>query len=190
LRLLLDAALVVMARNGYADATVADILREANLSTRSFYRHFSSKDELLCALFRREAEVAADRLRAKVEAAGKPRAALEVWIDEILSLGPRARSAQVAVLGSAGAMRAEGYGSEMRRATQLLLEPLRAVLAAGTSDGSFPLADPPADAPLIKAVVWAAAGLDPTRDAPPSRAQAARAVRSFCTRALGVPPPG
>ena len=35
LRLLLDAALVVMERNGYADAAVADILREADLSTRS-----------------------------------------------------------------------------------------------------------------------------------------------------------
>ena len=35
LRILLDAALVVMERNGYADAAVADILREADLSTRS-----------------------------------------------------------------------------------------------------------------------------------------------------------
>ena len=62
LRILLDAAFVVMERNGYADAAVADILREADLSTRSFYRHFESKDQLLCALFRREAEAAAARL--------------------------------------------------------------------------------------------------------------------------------
>jgi AcrR family transcriptional regulator len=41
---------------------VADILNEADLSTRSFYRHFASKDQLLCALFRREAEAAAARL--------------------------------------------------------------------------------------------------------------------------------
>ena len=50
LRILLDAALVVMERNGYVDAAVADIFREADLSTRSFYRHFESKDQLLCAL--------------------------------------------------------------------------------------------------------------------------------------------
>src|ERR1700753_3383937 len=72
LRLLLDAALVVMARNGYTDAAVADILREADLSTRSFYRHFESKDQLLCALFRREADAAADRLEARVDAAASP----------------------------------------------------------------------------------------------------------------------
>ncbi len=39
LRRLFDAALVVMQRNGYADVAVADILAEAGLSTRSFYRH-------------------------------------------------------------------------------------------------------------------------------------------------------
>ena len=72
LRILLDAALVVMERNGYVDAAVADILREADLSTRSFYRHFESKDQLLSALFRREADAAAARLRAKVDAAADP----------------------------------------------------------------------------------------------------------------------
>ena len=92
LRILLDAALVVMERNGYTDAAVADILREADLSTRSFYRHFESKDQLLCALYRREAEAAAARLTAKVEAAVDPRAALDAWIDEIspsATIGPR-----------------------------------------------------------------------------------------------------
>ena len=64
---------VVMERNGYTDAAVADILREADLSTRSFYRHFESKDQLLCALFRREADAAAARLSAKVDGARERR---------------------------------------------------------------------------------------------------------------------
>ncbi len=110
LRRLFDAALVVMERNGYTDAAVADILAEADLSTRSFYRHFESKDQLLCALYRREAERAAERLTARVSAAATPLAALGSWIDEIMSLGfHRRKAARVAVLGSPGAMRAEGY---------------------------------------------------------------------------------
>ncbi|HUZ56880.1 MAG TPA: helix-turn-helix domain-containing protein [Streptosporangiaceae bacterium] len=48
LRLPLDAMLRVMERHSYADAPVADILAEAGLSTRSFYRHFLSKDQLMC----------------------------------------------------------------------------------------------------------------------------------------------
>ena len=187
LRILLDAALAVMERNGYADAAVADILREANLSTRSFYRHFESKDQLLCALFRREAEAAAARLDAKVEAAGHPRAALDAWIDEILSFGHhRVKAARASVLGSPAAMRAEGYADEMRHASRLLLAPLEALLTRGAADGTFPLADPAVDAPLVQSVVWAAAGLTPTRETRVSRAEAARDVRSFCERALGA----
>jgi AcrR family transcriptional regulator len=189
LRRLFDAALVVMERNGYADAAVAvaDILAEAGLSTRSFYRHFESKDQLLCALYRREAERAADRLSARVSAAATPLAALDSWIDEIMSLGfHRRKAARVAVLGSPGAMRAEGYADESRHAAKLLVAPLEELLAAGRRDGTFPLADPPADAPLIQSVTWAAAGLNPVRDVPASRDQAFRAVGSFCRRALGV----
>ena len=164
--------------------------READLSTRSFYRHFESKDQLLCALYRREAEAAVARLQAKVDAAPNPRAALDAWIDEILSFGHhRTKAARVAVLGSPGAMRAEGYAEETRRAAVLLMAPLRTLLADGVSDGTFPLADPDADAPLVQSVVWAAAGLNPTREKLP-RAEASRQVRSFCERALGATPEG
>jgi AcrR family transcriptional regulator len=187
LRILLNAALVVMERNGYTDAAVADILHEADLSTRSFYRHFESKDQLLCALFRREADAAGARLRAKVDATGTPREALRAWIDEILSFGhDRAMAARVSVLGSPGAMRAEGYADEMHHAARVLTAPLEDLLRRGAADGSLPRAHPAADAPLIQSVVWAAAGLNPARDKPSSRAEAARQVHSFCERALGV----
>jgi AcrR family transcriptional regulator len=187
LRLLFDAALVVMQRNGYADAAVADILAQAGLSTRSFYRHFESKDQLLCALYRHEAERVADRLTARVSRAGSPLTALDSWIEEIMNLGyhPR-KAARVAVLGSPGAMRAEGYADESRHATKLLSAPLEALLADGQRDGTFPLADPATDAPLVQSVVWTAAGLNPLRDPVRPRAEAFRAVQSFCWRALGV----
>jgi AcrR family transcriptional regulator len=189
LRILLDAALVVMERNGYANAAVADILREAELSTRSFYRHFESKDQLLCALCRREAESASARLTAQVDAAEDPRAALDAWIDEILSFGHhRAKAVRVSVLSSPGARKAEGYAEETQHATRMLMAPLERLLADGLADGSFPLADPTADAPLIQSVAWAAAGLSPTHERATSRAEASRRVRSFCERALGATP--
>ncbi len=68
------------------------------------------------------------------------------------------------------------------------MEPLEALLAAGAADGSFPMADPAADASLIRSVVWSAAGLTPLRDWPGSRTEVARQVRSFCARALGATP--
>jgi hypothetical protein len=66
------------------------------------------------------------------------------------------------------------------------MAPLEALLAAGAADGSFPLADPPADSDLIRSVVWAAAGLTPWSDGATSRTEIARQVRSFCARALGA----
>jgi AcrR family transcriptional regulator len=185
-RMLFDAALAVMERNGFQDAAVADILSEAGVSTRAFYRHFGSKDELLCALYRRDAEAAAARLEAKVAAASTPRDALEIWIDEILSFrASKAKAKRVAILGSPGAMRAEGYDAEMKHSMKLLVEPLEQIVAAGKRDGSFPLADPTQDARLIQAIVWSAAGLGPGR-AQGDRATSREAVLSFCLRALGA----
>lgn len=176
-----------MHRNGYADATVADILAEAGLSTRSFYRHFQSKDQLLCALYRHEAEQVAERLTARLSRAPSPLAALDSWIEEIMSLGyHRRKAARVAVLGSPGAMRAEGYADESRHAAKLLIAPLEALLTDGLLDGTFPLTDPGSDARLVQSVVWTAAGLSPLRDPARPRAEAFRAVQSFCWRALGV----
>ena len=94
---------------------VADILRQAGLRLL-FYRHFDSKDQLLCSLFRRESEVALTRLDAKVSAASDRRAALNAWIAEILSFGHHpTNAAGVTVLGSPAALKATGYAEELRR---------------------------------------------------------------------------
>src|SRR3954451_3466058 len=97
-RLLFEAAFTVMQRAGTPDVTVADILREADMSTRSFYRHFGSKDDLLLAMYRRESEAASAKLHAAVDAAPTPIAGLEAWIGAILSIGhSRRRAARAAV---------------------------------------------------------------------------------------------
>ena len=94
-RAILDAALRVMRENGYAHAQLGDILVTAGLSTRAFYRQFDSKDDLLLALYRENAEATAARLRERVAAAGTPTEQLVAWIDETLSLGyDRRRPAQ------------------------------------------------------------------------------------------------
>jgi hypothetical protein len=140
-------------------------------------------------LCRREAEGASVRLAAKVGTASDPRAALDAWIDEILTFGHhRAKVVRVSVLSSPAAMKAEGYAEETQHANRLLMAPLERLLAAGVADGSFPLADPVADAPLIQSVAWAAAGLSPTKERAVPRAEASRRVRSFCERALGATP--
>jgi AcrR family transcriptional regulator len=82
--LLMDAALRVMAGTGYADLTVTDILAESGLSTRSYYRHFASKEVLFRALLDREIERLAQALHDAVASAPGPVAAVEAWIEAYL----------------------------------------------------------------------------------------------------------
>jgi AcrR family transcriptional regulator len=62
---LLDAALLLFARDGYASTSVKAIAIEASLATGLLYSHFPSKDALLLALFERGfADVQASFARA------------------------------------------------------------------------------------------------------------------------------
>ena len=49
-RQIVDAAIVCFARDGFHQATMQDICREARLSPGAVYRYFSSKDELIQAI--------------------------------------------------------------------------------------------------------------------------------------------
>src|SRR3954469_16943341 len=86
-RALIDAGLAVLRRRGSEGCTVADVLAEAGLSTRAFYRHFGSKDELILAIYKRDSLASSARLRDRMTASTSARVALEVWIDETLALG-------------------------------------------------------------------------------------------------------
>jgi AcrR family transcriptional regulator len=48
---LLEGMAHAVAVKGYADTTIADIVREAGVSRRTFYEHFSTKAECLIALY-------------------------------------------------------------------------------------------------------------------------------------------
>ena len=187
LRRLFEAAFEVMRRSGaYHDVTVADILGEAGMSTRSFYRHFASKDELLHAMFRRDAAHFAAAVSRRVEAAGSPAEGLVVWMDEILAFGldrPRARRA--AVLGAPGAMRTMAP-DELQRAIDLLIAPLVDVLESGAADGSLAVGDARADAALVSASAWDTSNRMRDLASPAEQAQLRNNLLTFVSRAFAA----
>ncbi len=135
--------------------SVAAILDTAGLSTRAFYRHFASKDELFLAMLKRDSDSVARRLaRLADETPGGPPAQLRAWIDYLLGLAyhPR-RRAHVVVLGSDEVLVAKGYreaSTQLRADRERILAD---ILRRGRDDGSFPLAEPDRDAAAIHAVV-------------------------------------
>jgi len=62
---LLEGMARAVAANGYADTTIADIVREAGVSRRTFYEHFTTKAECLVSLYEAASKLA---LRAVAEA--------------------------------------------------------------------------------------------------------------------------
>ncbi|MGW0119959.1 TetR/AcrR family transcriptional regulator [Streptomyces sp. NPDC003327] len=66
---LVEAALGLLAEEGYAGCTMAAVAGRAGIATGSVYRHFGSKSELSVELFR---TVVSREVKAVTEAAGHP----------------------------------------------------------------------------------------------------------------------
>ena len=181
-RALIDAGLAVLRRRGSEGCTVADVLAEAGLSTRAFYRHFASKDELVLAIYARDAQPTQARLRERLDAASSPRAAFEVWVDETLALGFDARRARrTQPLAKEGLRLQAQFPREFAEMEAAVIDPLVDLLRA------FAGADPERDARSIHAVTWALvearfAGGTLTRE------EAKAHVLRFCLRAIGEKP--
>ena len=154
-QLLVASGRKVLRADGAAEMTIADVLTEAGLSTRAFYRHFASKSDLLLAIYDDELERYRPRLQRRLDAAATPREGLEAWIDELLATGfePRRGERTRAMFTWAMPLQQE-FPAEFAAARQAITEPLEAVLEAGCADGSFPDAEPARDFLLKLYFVW------------------------------------
>jgi AcrR family transcriptional regulator len=147
---LLAAAETVLGRRGYEGLRVDDVLAEAGLSTRAFYRHFRGKAELFVALFDREADRAHARMRVKVDAAAGPEAKVRAWIESTLALAydPRVARRTVVFLVARPVIARE-FPEEIEAALRSQRRLLEDAIAAGRDAGCFPGANPATDALAI-----------------------------------------
>ena len=66
---LLEGMARAVAAKGYAETTIADIVREAAVSRRTFYEHFATKADCLMALYEAASRSALDVLRNTIDPA-------------------------------------------------------------------------------------------------------------------------
>jgi AcrR family transcriptional regulator len=184
---ILAGTLEVLRRNDGEEATVADILTESGLSTRAFYRHFETKEDVVRALYQQDAESFGGHLRSRVEAAGDPDQALGTWVMEMLGLGyDRRRAERRSALSSPMVARVVAGSQALQLGADVLVAPLKTVLEDGLAAGLFPDARPELDvrsirAMTMEAVTWANTGIVRL-----SRREAADHVLRFSCAALGV----
>jgi AcrR family transcriptional regulator len=181
--LIIKSAFDVLQRIG-SDVTIADILAEAGISTRSFYRHFESKDALLLAMYRRDSEYAAQRLTQRVESEDSPVRAVTAWIDEIFSFRRSAsKSARMATLGTVHTTSLANAFGEGEAARQRFTKSLAMSIDEGISDGIFSNSNSTYAAEMIYSVVMHAIGVTGGSTTPRIDQET---VTEFCLRALGV----
>jgi AcrR family transcriptional regulator len=186
-RVFIEAGIDVLRHKGASRLTVADVLAHAGRSTRAFYRHFESKDELLLAIYEHDARASVAGLRDRIGTAATSQAALIAWIDATLRLAydaPRARRTRV-LAAEAKRLQAE-HPEEFGAIARAQLEPLVEVLVRGRADGTFPAAQPERDARTVHAIVWELVE-EALRDEPTISFEDARDhVLRYCLPALGA----
>ncbi len=141
---ILRAAYSRLGRNTGSTTSVLDILRVAELSTRAFYRHFDSKDELILTMFRIASERVSSELAALVADASDPADAVRRWVRQQLAVvyEPR-RARQAVVLTSPEVSAAVGFERANQEAAEDRRVMLAAVIRAGVESGQFPNAENP-----------------------------------------------
>ncbi len=186
---IMRTAYELIQRDGSKETSVHDVLDAAGLSTRAFYRHFRSRDELVLEMYRVDCERVNATLATAVASASDPVAALAAWIDQNLAVVYDARRLRHAVvLSSAEVSSAEGFTSVKNAGLAEQRASLVALLRDGRDRGVFPHAEPETDAVAIQAVVGAHMRARLARDpAALTRVDARNHTLELFRRALGAP---
>jgi len=184
-RAILTAASKSVREQGVRGLSIATVLDRAQLSTRAFYRHFESKDELVAAVFLEMAGVEKLRLRRKMAAADGPVEAVAAWIDGRLDLAFDDNiKSDLRHLSLEAQSQMFASPELIAPAYAQMLEPLIEALRHGLEQGVFQDIDPVADAQAIQGVVWACTERHwATGDS--ERTAVRQRVLRFCLRGLG-----
>jgi AcrR family transcriptional regulator len=187
-RAIVAAASESVRRHGVRGLSVAAVLEHARLSTRAFYRHFDSKDQLVEAVFMEMTNAEVMRLRTRMASAATPIEAVTAWIDGRIDLAfndsvkPELR--QIPLEAPAVVLNSPELVSPAYTA---ILEPLIEQLERGLELGVFRGIVPAIAAKSIHGVVWAGTQRQWTNGDGKRREVRERAIR-FCLRGLGVAP--
>jgi len=184
-RSIVAAASKSIREQGVRGLSIAAVLDRAQLSTRAFYRHFESKEELVAAVFLEMTDVEVLRLRTRMADAANPVEAVAAWIDGRFDLAfdenIRSQLHQVS-------LEAQFSSAELvSPAYTAILEPLIEQLQHDLENGVFQDIVPVTAAKSIHGVVWASTQRQWATNHW-DHADGRECTLSFCLRGLGVPP--
>lgn len=136
---LLEGMAHAVAAKGYADTTIADVVREASVSRRTFYEHFTTKAECLIALYEAASHNALKVLEGSIDPAyewqTQVERALTAYLGCMAANPVLMRTLYVEILG----LGPEGLAAR-RRVNQHIADFMLAVVNGGAHRREQPLA--------------------------------------------------
>lgn len=183
---LITATWTVTARVGSIEPSVREILEQAGLSTKAFYRHFRSKDELLLVALDEGTRVLVEYLERRMAAAADPKAAIGAWIDGFVRQAVHPSAAQRTRPWTLGSGRlASTFPADFERNQRAIAALLEREIARAVAKGTARSPDPARDARLIYAYTSDTVRVHLLRGSVPDADTTAHLV-TFAHRALAV----
>jgi len=190
---ILDAAYALIQRRGTVELTVRDLLREAGMTTETFYRLFASKEEFLDVLVEDGGLRLAGYLEHQVEKAARAaaaggrdtaRAGIEAWVRGMLA---QSANPDAAARGRPFVVHQNrlvlNHEPAYRRLAESLIAPLSEAITAGVSHGSIKSQDPASDARCTFDLVMAVSNRHILAGTAPSTYELDHLIQ-FCLAAL------
>lgn len=188
--LLISATLAVAARRGTIEPSVREILEQAGLSTKAFYRHFRSKDELLLVTLEEGCRVLAEYLEHRMSTVSEPLDKVGAWIDGFVRQAVNPSAARRTLPWTLGAGRlATVFPEQFDKNQATIMVPLHREIANAVKDGSGQTPDPARDARLIYGYTMDTVRYNLINDTVPN-ARTVRHLINFAHRALSAKPAG
>jgi AcrR family transcriptional regulator len=186
--LLINATWVVAARTGSIEPGVREILQEAGLSTKAFYRHFRSKDELLLVALDQACNVLVEYLEYRMARVPDPMDKIGEWIDGCLRQAVNPSAARRILPWTLGFGRIASKFPERLQHTQDAMKTiLEREIRAAVESGAGHSPDPAGDAQIIFAFTANTVQRNLVNGTTPD-AGTSKQLAAFAQRALGALP--
>ncbi len=131
---LLEGMARAVAENGYADTTIADIVREAGVSRRTFYEYFGTKTDCFIALYEAASHAALKVLRDAIDPARdwhvQLDAAMRAYLDCLSQNPVLLRTLFIEILG----LGADGLAARRRVNAEIAAFMLKVINAGGARE--------------------------------------------------------
>jgi AcrR family transcriptional regulator len=185
---ILTAASKCVREQGVRSLSIAAVLDRTQLSTRAFYRHFESKDQLVAAVFLDMARIETRRLTRHMAEFNGPVEAVAAWIDGRLDLAFDDNiKSDLRLLSQEAQSQMFASPELIQPAYAEMLQPLIDQLRLGVEQDVFHDVDPVSEAQSIQGVVWASTERQwATGDC--ERSDVRERTLRFSLRGLGVAP--